>query len=272
MTDSIRDRAARFRRLHGGPDVLLLANAWDAAGARLIESLGAKAIATTSAGVAWSHGYADGSTLPVELLVATVADIARAISLPLSADIEDGYSADPAIAADNIARVIDAGAVGINLEDGTGTPDLLCAKIEHAKRAAARQHVDLFINARTDVYLRKLAEGEAALQETISRARRYRNAGCDGIFVPGVIDTAAIRTLVAAVELPLNLLAWPGLPTAGELQGLGVRRLSAGGAIALAAWHRTREAAGAFLRDGSRPAAAEPALTSREMNALFARG
>src|SRR4029453_14349007 len=134
--------------------LLILPNAWDAASARLIESLGAKAIATTSAGVAWSHGYADGNVLPVPLLAATVAEITRIVTVPVSADVEAGSSADPAAAAEAVGAVIDSGAVGINIEDGAGEPDLLRAKIERAKNTAARRNVDLFVNARTDVYLK----------------------------------------------------------------------------------------------------------------------
>jgi 2-methylisocitrate lyase-like PEP mutase family enzyme len=271
MTHSNQERSRTFRQLHAGPDMLILANAWDAASARLIESVGAKAIATTSAGVAWSHGYADGHALPVPLLVGTVADIARVIGVPLTVDIEGGYSADPKEAAEAVARVADAGAVGINLEDGTDTPDLLCAKIEHAKRAAARAGVDLFVNARTDVYLRGLAHGDAAVAETIGRGRRYREAGADGWFVPGVVEPAAIRALVDAVPLPLNVLAWPGVPAAAELQALGVRRLSAGAGVALAALSQARSVASAFLSDGRVVAPPEPVLTSRQANALFGR-
>lgn len=269
MTHSSEARSRTFRQLHAGPDILMLANAWDAGSARLIESIGARAIATTSAGVAWSHGYADGHTLPVPLLVGTVADIARVVGVPLTVDIEGGYSADPREAGETVARVVDAGAVGINLEDGTGAPELLCAKIEHAKRAAARAGVDLFVNARTDVFLRGLARGEAAVAETIARGHRYREAGGDGWFVPGAVDPPVLRALVDAVPLPLNVLAWPGVPAAAELQALGVRRLSAGSGVALAALRQARAVASAFLGDGRLAAQPEPVLTLRHANALF---
>ena len=271
MHDSNDDRSRTFRRLHAGPDILLLANAWDAASARLIETLGAKAIATTSAGVAWSHGYPDGHGLPVSLLFSTVADIARVVGVPLTVDIEGGYADDPAAVGEAVARVVDAGAVGINIEDGAGTPDLLCAKIDQAKRAALQAGVDLFVNARTDVYLRGLAHGDAAVAETVARGRRYREAGCDGLFVPGVVEASAIRALVDAVERPLNVLLWPELPDAAELQTLGVRRLSAGAGVALAALSRARAFASAFLSDGRAPASVEAALSAREANALFKR-
>ena len=268
MTHSGTERSAAFRQLHAGPDILILANAWDAASARLIESVGAKAIATTSAGVAWSHGYADGHALPVPSLIATVAAIARVICVPLSVDVEGGYSADPAAVGDVVARAVDAGAVGINLEDGTAPPDLLCAKLEHAKRAAARAGVDLFVNARADVFLRGLADGDAAVAETITRGRRYRDAGADGWFVPGVVEPRAIRALVDALPLPLNVLARPNLPPAAELQALGVRRLSAGSGIALAALSQTGAAASAFLGDGHL-VSSQPALTFALANGLF---
>ena len=176
--------ANTFRALHYGNELLLLANAWDPGSARLIESLGARAIATTSAGLAWSRGYPDGDALPIEQLLTTARDIARVIRVPLSIDIEGGYSDDPAVVARVVSGIIDAGAVGINIEDGAGSPDLLCAKIEAARHSATRAGVDLFINVRTDVYLRGMASGDAAVREVIRRAERYRSAGCDGIFVP----------------------------------------------------------------------------------------
>jgi 2-methylisocitrate lyase-like PEP mutase family enzyme len=152
-----------FRILHRRPNLLILPNAWDAGSARLIESLGATAIATTSAGVAWSRGYPDGDALPIEQLLATAREIARVIRVPLTIDIEGGYSGDPAVVAQVVAGVIDAGAAGINIEDGAVLPDLLCAKIEAARQAASRTGVDLFINTRTDVYLRAFSSGDAAI-------------------------------------------------------------------------------------------------------------
>ncbi|MDQ3133892.1 MAG: isocitrate lyase/phosphoenolpyruvate mutase family protein [Acidobacteriota bacterium] len=225
-----------FRSLHDGPDLLLLPNAWDAGSARLIESLGAKAIATTSAGVAWSRGYPDGDALPVEQLLTAAREIARVIRVPLTIDIEGGYSDDPAAVAQVVGGVIDAGAVGINIEDGAGPPDLLCAKIEAARQSAARAGVDLFINARTDIYLRAFATGDAAVEEVVRRAERYRAAGCDGLFVPALAGGSSIEAVAAAVApLPLNIMLVPGLPSAAALQTQGVRRLSTGSAITQAA-------------------------------------
>src|SRR3954470_17906873 len=114
--------ATAFHALHRGPELLLLANAWDAGSARLIESLGARAVATTSAGVAWAHGFPDGDALPVEHLAATVRSVTRVIRVPLTVDIEGGYAGDAAAVGEVVARVVEAGAVGINIEDGAGKP------------------------------------------------------------------------------------------------------------------------------------------------------
>jgi 2-methylisocitrate lyase-like PEP mutase family enzyme len=264
------DSAATFRRLHHAAELLVLANAWDAGSARLIESLGARAIATTSAGVAWSHGYPDGDALPVDRLVATVAAILRAIRIPLTVDMESGYGPDPAAVGESVAAVIDAGAVGINIEDGSAPPDLLCAKIARAKEAGIRLGVDLFVNARTDVYLRGLAPAAARVEETLARAARYRDAGADGIFVPGLIDPAEIRMITAATDLPLNVMARSGLPAMAELASLGVRRLSAGSGIAEAVMGRAAVLARTFLAEGRSDILSEGAMSYPEINALFA--
>ena len=260
--------ARSFRALHH-EGFLVLANAWDAASARLIESLGATAIATTSAAVAWSHGYADGDLLPVPLLRATVSAITRVIRVPLSVDAEGGYSDEPTAVGEVVAAIVEAGAVGINLEDGTGTPDLLCAKIEQAKAAGRRSGIDLFVNARADVYLRQLGPEARRLEETLERGARYRDAGADGFFVPGLTDPSEIRAVAASVALPLNVLAWPGLPAAAELLALGARRLSAGSGLARAALGRTAALAAAFLSDGSSDPLTSEATPYAEMNALL---
>jgi 2-methylisocitrate lyase-like PEP mutase family enzyme len=264
-------KALAFRRMHEGPNLLLLPNCWDAASARLHESLGARALATTSAGVAWANGYPDGDALPEDRLVAAVRAIARVVSVPLSVDVEGGYADDPSRAAEIVAKVVDAGAVGINLEDGNAAPSLLAAKIEHVKRAVARTGADVFVNARTDVYLKGLVPDAARVEETLARAKTYRDAGADGIFVPGVVAPAAIRAIAEAAGLPLNVLAWSGLAPASELAALGVRRLSAGSALAQIAFGRASAAAAAFLRDGRSEPLREGVFGFAEMNALFAR-
>lgn len=264
--------AAAFRRLHAPGEFLILPNAWDAGSARLIESLGARAIATTSAALAWANGYPDGDVLPLPMLAHTVEAIARVIAVPLSVDSEGGYSNDPAVVEENIFAIASAGAVGINLEDGTGTVDLYCAKIEAAKRGAHRAGVDLFVNARIDVVLRELAPREQAVDETIARAMRYKDAGCDGIFVPRLVDREDIRRVAAAIDpLPLNVMSLPQLASAEELRELGARRLSAGAAIARAALDITRRVTEVFLRDGRSDDVFAEIREMTDFNSLFPR-
>jgi 2-methylisocitrate lyase-like PEP mutase family enzyme len=265
--------ATSFHALHRAGELLVLANAWDAGSARLIESLGAKAIATTSAGLAWSRGYADGNFLPIAALANAIEEIARVIDVPLSTDIEAGYSDDPAIVESHVARVIDAGAVGINIEDGSNDPALLCAKIESARRAAARAGVALYVNARTDVYLRSLVPAPQAVDEVVARAKRYREAGADGIFVPGLTDGAIIQAIASALApTPLNVMASPGLPSAQELRTLGARRLSAGAAISRAVLGHARQLAENFLAAGASDGELFPANAANYVNTnkLFA--
>lgn len=259
--------AQAFKALHEGPEILILPNAWNAGSAGLFASRGAKAIATTSSGVAWSHGYADGNHLPIDLHATTIKSIVRTVDIPVSADAEGGYSDDPAAVREIIARLLDAGAVGINLEDGAVTPDLMCAKIEAARQAGLDTGVDLYINARTDVYLRALAPGRE-VEETLERAQRYAAAGGDGLFVPGLIDAAALKIIAAETSMPVNAMASPGLPGAAELQEMGVRRLSAGGAIVEAAWGHAQRLADAFLA-GNSDNLFDGALAYPDLNALY---
>lgn len=272
MSRADRNAGATFRSLHAPGRLLILPNAWDAGSARIIEECGATALATTSSGLAWAHGYPDGNALPPSVVASAVAEIARAVRVPVSADVEGGYSDDPKRVAEVVAAVVDAGAVGINLEDGSGSPDLLCAKIEAARSTAMRAGVELFVNARTDVYLRRLVAAERAVETTLERATRYRAAGCDGLFVPLLIDAKEIRAIVAGIEpLPLNVMATSGLAPAAELASLGVRRLSAGGAIASAALGLTRQLASGFLAEGRSDAVRGQGVDYAAMNALLAR-
>jgi len=264
------DSARAFRALHAS-GLLILPNAWDAGSARIIERAGARAIATSSAALAWAHGYPDGEALPPEVLLGTLREIARVVSVPVSADVEAAYAADPEAAAAFALRVIDAGAVGINLEDGAGAPALLAGKIERIKGAAARAGAALWINARADVYLRRLAEGDAAYRETVARARLYREAGADSIFVPAAVDEGLLAKLVSDVGLPLNALAWPGLPPAARLEAIGVRRLSAGSGLAKAALGELHALAAAFLAEGRSEPFARGALANPELNRLMRR-
>ena len=247
------ERAAEFRRLHQGR-VLVLPNVWDAASARLVEQAGARAVATTSGGVAWSLGAPDGGGLSRQLAIDAVRRIAAAVALPVSADIESGFGATPNDVAETVRLVLDAGAVGINLEDaGSPLRDVAeqADRIAAARAAADAAGVPLFVNARTDVYLAGVGEEPGRLAETVRRAGAYAAAGADGIFVPGVVDPAVLRKLADAVPLPLNAMAGPGAPPVAELAALGVRRVSVGTAIAQAAYGAARRAAVELLAAGT---------------------
>jgi 2-methylisocitrate lyase-like PEP mutase family enzyme len=260
-----------FRGLHQGPELLVLPNAWDAGTARLIESMGAKAIATTSAGLAWSRGYPDGNALPIDQLIAATRGIARVIRVPLTVDIEAGYSDDPRAVAELVVRILEVGAVGINIEDGAASAELLCKKIAAVRDAAARSGVDLFINTRTDVYLGGIASGDAAIEEVINRASRYRAAGCDGLFVPGLSRGDAMAAIAEAIKpMPLNIMAAPSLPSMDALQKHGVRRLSAGSAIAQAALGCTSRLAARLLA-GTMDEMFTAAAQYETVNQLFAK-
>jgi len=261
-------RAQTFRQLHAS-GLLLLANTWDAGTARVVESLGAPALATTSAGVAWAQGYPDGDALPVKVLLDVIASITRVTKAPLTADIEGGYSNDPEAVGEVVAGVLRAGAVGINLEDGTGPVELLVAKIQAARSASKRLGLDVFVNARTDVYLQGLVPEPRRLEETLARAERYRAAGADGLFVPGLVAANDIRTLAASAGLPLNLMADPRLAPLAELQALGVRRLSAGATLAKAIFGRVSALASDFLKDGGAAPLVTGAMAYPTLNALM---
>jgi len=260
--------AATFRSLHEG-GLLLLPNCWDAGSARIMAAQGAPALATSSAAVAWALGYGDGDRLPVPLLTACLAAITRRLEVPLTADIEGGYSDDPSAVGETVAAVIGTGIVGINMEDGASPPALLARKIEAARGAAERAGVPLFINARCDVFLRGLAAPGQRVAETLARAELYRAAGADGLFAPGARDAADIAALAAGTPLPVNILALPGVPKAAELARLGVRRLSSGSGIAESVYARIATLTRGFLAEGDSAALSADALAYGELNGLM---
>ena len=264
-----KSKAEAFGALHTGAEILILPNAWDAASAAVMEDAGAKAVATSSAAVAWSHGYPDGDALPLPLLLATISAVSRVVSVPVTADIEGGYTDDLGQLGETIKAVIGAGAVGINLEDGERDPDLHARKIAAARKAADAAGVPLFINARTDVYLKGLAEGDAAYAETVRRAELYRAAGASGMFVPGPSDPGLVRRLAGAIKLPLNIMLLPGLAKAKDLQALGVRRVSSATAPFRAAYATVAKATAAFLQDGDPAAFAAGAEGLGNLNKRF---
>jgi 2-methylisocitrate lyase-like PEP mutase family enzyme len=259
-----------FRDLHGNAKKpLILPNIWDVAGARLLESLGAKAVATTSGGVAWSLGYQDGGDMSAALQARLAGEIVRAVKIPVSVDFEAGYSDKPSAVAENLKPLIEAGISGINIEDGTDAPVLLAKKIEAIKKMTSSLGVDIFLNTRTDVYLQDLVADKKKLHETLARAAAYQSAGADGLFVPGLTDIADIAQITAGTELPVNLMASPDLPKMAELAKLNVRRLSAGTALAQIAYKQIARLAEDFLEKGDCAVFSGDALTYSELQKLF---
>jgi len=229
-------RAQAFRQLHGGTEPLVLPNAWDAASARVIEKSGARAVATSSAAMAWALGRPDGEQLPLDDLLTACRRIIEAVDVPVSIDIERGYGHDAEETGGLVGALIQLGAVGINIEDGkdpaTGAlahPHILAERIACIRAVAEHRGVSLFINARTDTYFTPGLSGEARFKETLERALAYVDAGADGIFVPGLSDAGEIERLAAALPVPLNIyVGYPGAPDAASLRALGVRRISLG--------------------------------------------
>ncbi len=269
------DRAAHFRQLHNRRP-LVLPNAWDAASARVIELAGAPAIASTSAGVSWTHGRGDGQKLRREEMLQVIRHIVQTVAVPVTADIEGGYgSGSTQDVADTVQALIDIGAAGINLEDSPGSdgqvllaPEAHAERIRAAREAASAAGGDLVINARTDVYLFQVGAPETRFDAAVQRAKLYRAAGADCLFVPGVIDADTIAALVRAIDGPLNIMAMPGAPSTAQLGKMGVARVSVGPVIALAALATTRRAARELLEQGTYGAPGD-LLPYGEVNGMF---
>ena len=233
MTQS--DRARAFAALHKPGTPVVLFNVWDAGGAVALQKCGAPAIATGSHGVAESLGFADGEQAPLDDVLYLVRRVVASVSLPVTVDFEGAYATDPAGAAANVIRLIEAGAVGLNIEDqvigGTGlhAPQSQAARIAAIRAAAVARGMPLFINARTDLFLKAPATDHAALvPEALARAALYQAAGASGFFVPGLVDPALLTAVVRGTPLPVNAIASPAQQPAATLASLGVARISHG--------------------------------------------
>ncbi len=253
-----------FFALHQQPEPLLLINIWDPASALLAQQQGAKALGTSSAALAWSLGYADGQQLPVAELLAAVQRILRVIQLPLTVDIEQGYSDNPIQVAELVLQLSELGVAGVNIEDGTAAPQLLCAKIQTCRSLLAGRV--LFINARTDVYLAQLATGPEAVTECLRRLALYQEAGADGAFVPCLTDLTVAKQLSQHSTLPLNLMGWPESATLQDLTKAGVKRLSAGPALFVQSYQACERAMFRFMQPGL---PADQLLPYADFNKLF---
>jgi len=230
-----KKKAEEFRAMHTGREAVVLANVWDAASARIIEEAGFPAVATTSAGIAFAHGYPDGQKIPAEEMIDAVAKIAHAVRVPVTADVEAGYGQNPEDASRTARHVVEAGAVGMNFEDATGDSQhpltdlaLQVERIRAIRETAGKSGVPLVLNARTDVYLAQVRDPAKRYDETVRRLAAYRDAGADCVFVPGVRDAETIRRVVADLKCPVNILGGPGVPSIPDLIALGVKRVSLG--------------------------------------------
>ena len=270
--------AQAFRAMHSGSEILLLPNVWDVASARVIEAAGFPAIATSSAGVAFSLGYPDGQKIPAQEMLSVVARIAKAVQVPVTADVESGYGDRPEDIARTALDVIAAGAVGMNLEDATHSADLplrdpqLQAEMIGAVREAAKKSgVPLVLNARTDVYLLQVGDPAGRSDEALRRLSAFRDAGADCVFVPGVRDATTIRRFVSDLQCPVNILAGPGSPSIPELRKLGVARVSLGSSPMRASLGILRRIADELKSTGTYQTL-EGAPSHAEMNEWMNRG
>jgi len=270
-------KAEAFRALHHAAEPLVLVNVWDVASARIVEQAGFPALATTSAGIAFSEGYPDGEQIPADRMFAGIARIAAAVHVPVTGDVEAGYGRTPESAFQTAQSMISAGAVGMNFEDATGDADrpladlsLQVERIRAIREAAARFDVALVLNARTDVYLLQVGEPGGRYDETVRRLTAFRDAGADCVFAPGVRDAVTIGRLVKDLTCPLNILASPGGPTVAELGALGVKRISLGSGPMRAAMGTLRRLAEEVKTKGAW-SAMDGAPSHAEMNALMER-
>jgi 2-methylisocitrate lyase-like PEP mutase family enzyme len=258
-----REKAEEFRRMHDRSRILVLPNAWDAASARIFEEAGFAAVATTSVGVSYTAGYPDGEAIPRDDMVTIVRWIARSVAVPVTADIESGFGTSPREVAETVRMVIEAGAVGINLEDtihyerAGAQPrslyelPLAVERIRAARQAADAAQVPIVINGRTDVYLLGIGEKASRFEHAVRRLNAYREAGADCLYPMGYFDAQTIGALVKAVNGPINIMGLPGTPPASELQRLGVARVSTASGPVRVAMTATRKLAAELARSGS---------------------
>ena len=232
--ETIMNKLAHFKKMHTDDDIFILPNAWDLLSALVLEQSGFKAIGTTSWGVANAMGYTDGEKISFEQLLTLTTKMVSNVTIPVTVDIESGYSDDISVIADNALKIAEAGAAGINVEDSLIDGSALVDVAKHCKtlekirsRLDNNGYADFFINARTDTYFQL----ENPLAETLSRSTAYINSGVDGIFVPGLSTAQDITAIVEAIKAPLNVMSLPKVTDAKMLQELGVKRFSTGPAF-----------------------------------------
>ena len=258
--------------MHVAGDPLVLPNAWDVMSACVTVAAGARAIATTSAGVAWSLGHSDGEGLTRSRAIEATAGVVRAVARPVSADIERGFGADPAAVGETVAEFISVGVVGINLEDSLRPVQEQVARLDAARAAADDAGVALFINARIDTHRLPDVGSADWLEETIGRARAYAAAGASGCFVLGPLDSQTIRVLAEATSLPLNVAFGPGTLPVRDLAAAGASRISARSSIAEAAYSLVSTMSSRMLTAPDAAPMTTPALSYADLNRLVEVG
>lgn len=266
-----RSKAELLRRLHAGPEVLVLPNAWDAISARIVESEGFPVVATTSAGLAAVLGYPDGQKIPRSEMLFLIGKIAHAASIPVTADIEAGY--DDAVQTAH--EVIASGAVGMNLEDMVDGELLPLSKqqerIRAVRAASTAAGVPLVINARTDIFLAQHGDAATRFERSVERLNAFHEAGADCLFAPGVVDSDTIGRLLQALRGPLNILATVGSPSIPEMKSLGVRRVSLGSGPSRVALGAIQRLLRTLRDDGTFAALAADAIPYSQVQKLLSR-
>jgi len=271
------EKAETLRKLHQGPRILALPNAWDAVSARILEEVGHPAVATSSAAVAFSHGYPDGQRISRGEMLHAVLRITRAVGLPVTADLESGYGKTLEEIAEFTKAMVAAGAVGLNFEDVTGDDEsthvelgLQVKNIRAIRETSAGLGVPLVINARTDIYLMPIGPAATRFERTVERLRAYREAGADCLFVPGLCDREVIEKLVKTLGAPLNILASEGCPSLDELEKMRVARVSAGSSAMRAAMGAFKRVAQDWLKHESYDSLHQVTVPYQELNRMMA--
>ncbi len=271
------ERAETLRRLHLGTKAVVFANVWDVTSARVVEELGYPALATTSAGVANMLGYPDGQLVSRDEMLDVVSGIARAVKVPVSADMEAGYATTAKGMYETAVALIHSGGVGLNLEDSEDNEtklvdlSLQLEKIKALKAASSDFGVALVLNARTDAYWWKGAEPKTRMAETVRRANAFREAGADCVFVPGLRDVDEIKLFLRESPGPLNILFVPGVPPIAELEAAGVRRISIGSCGYRTAIGVMKKLAQELLQQGTCELVSEHAMPFVDINAMLKR-
>ena len=271
-------KAEQFRKLHHGPRLLFLPNAWDVVSARILEECGHPAVATSSAAVAFSLGYPDGQRISRDEMLEVAGRIARAVEIPVTADLEAGYGTTVKDMVETVKAAISAGVVGMNLEDVTGDDEsslvdlpLQVDKIRAICETAKSLGVPFVLNARTDIYLMPVGPESTRFERTVERLRAYRDAGASCLFAPCLYDRDTIAKLVKAVEAPVNILANPACPPIAELEKIGVARVSAGSGIMRATLGLVRRIGKDMLESRSCETMFAGAIPHAELNRLMQR-